>query len=118
MPIKDPELRKQYMKEYQKKHYQKNKKAYKEKAKAYNRSQRKWSKEFIKRVKRMRGCIDCGISNPIVLEFDHVRGEKVNNLADMVNQSYSITAIKEEIRKCEVRCANCHRIQTYERRNK
>ena len=116
MPIKDPELRRQYMKEYQKKHYQKNKKAYKEKAKAYNRNQRKWGRDFITRVKRMYGCVDCGISNPIILEFDHVRGSKVNNVADMVNQSYSLATIKEEIRKCEVRCANCHRIQTHERR--
>lgn len=118
MPIKDPELRRQYMKEYQKKHYQKNKKAYKEKAKAYNRNQRKWGRDFITRVKRMYGCVDCGVSNPIILEFDHVRGSKVNNIADMVNQSYSLTTIKEEIRKCEVRCANCHRIKTHERRKK
>ena len=116
MPIKDPELRRQYMKEYQKKHYQKHKKAYKEKAKTYNRNQREWGRDLITRVKRMYGCVDCGVSNPIILEFDHVRGSKVNNVADMVNQSYSLATIKEEIRKCEVRCANCHRIQTHERR--
>ena len=99
-------------------HYQKYKKQYKERSKRRNRYQRKWGKEFVKRVKRIRGCIDCGIKNPVILEFDHVRGDKTNNIADMVNQSYGLTTIKEEIRKCEVRCANCHRIKTHERRRK
>ena len=117
MPIKDPEARKRYNREYQKKHYQKHKKAYKDKAKAFNRNQRKWCREFVKRVKRMYGCVDCAVNNPIILEFDHVRGNKINNIADMVHSACSVSTIKKEIRKCEVRCANCHRIKTHERRN-
>lgn len=118
MPLKDPEARRRYQKAYQKKHYQKHKKAYIEKAKQYNRNQRKWGREFARRVKKMLGCVDCGIKNPIVLEFDHVKGNKINNIADMVNQSYGLSTIKEEMRKCEVRCANCHRIKTHERRTR
>lgn len=118
MPIKDPEARREYNRAYQRRHYQKNKKYYKDKAKRSNRNQRKWGREFITRIKRMYGCIDCGIKNPVILEFDHVNGQKINNIADMVNQSYGLTIIKEEIRKCEVRCANCHRIKTHERRKK
>ena len=118
MPLKDPEARRRYNREYQKKHYQKHKKAYKDKAKAFNRNQRKWSREFITRIKRMYGCVDCGVKNPIVLEFDHVKGNKINNIADMVNQSVGLSTIKEEIRQCEVRCANCHRIKTHERRTR
>ncbi len=53
-------------------------------------------------------CIDCGEKDPVVLEFDHVRGEKTKRIAS-VCQSYSIPKISEEIAKCEVRCANCHR---------
>ena len=37
-------------------------------------------------------------------------------VSDMRNQSYSIKTIQEEIDKCEIRCANCHRIVTHERR--
>lgn len=118
MPIKDPEARREYNKAYQKKHYLDNKDYYKKKASAYNKNQRKWNKDFVNRVKSIAGCFDCGEKNPIVLEFDHVKGEKVNNIADMVNQSYATSTIKEEIRKCKVRCANCHRIKTHERRNR
>ena len=117
MPIKDPEARRSYNRAYQKRHYQKNKKYYVEKAKRSNRNQRNWAREYTNRVKRIFGCVDCGVKNPIILEFDHVKGDKINNIADMVNQSYGLKTLKEEIRKCEVRCANCHRIKTHERRN-
>jgi len=101
-----------------KEHYQRNKSVYKKRSLKRNVNRRKWGREFIRRVKSMLDCVDCGESDPIVLEFDHVRGEKVKNIADMVNQSYGIETIKNEIRKCEVRCANCHRRKTHERRKK
>jgi len=113
MAYKDPEDQKKASAA----HYQKHKEQYKKRAKRRNRNQRKWAREFIRRVKTILSCVDCGESNPIVLEFDHVCGEKIKNIADMVNQSYGIDTIKEEIRKCEIRCANCHRKRTHERRN-
>ena len=56
------------------------------------------------------------LHDDIVLEFDLVRGEKRGNVSDMSHQSFSIKTIQLEIEKCEIRCANCHRIATYERR--
>tara|TARA_R100001015_G_C4632282_1_gene195628 strand:- start:43 stop:405 length:363 start_codon:yes stop_codon:yes gene_type:complete len=117
MPIKDPDARRAYNKAYQKQHYSKNKKYYKDKAKKSKTLQRQWNRSFVNRVKKLISCVDCGESNPIVLDFDHVCGVKTKNIADMVHRPFSISAIKDEIRKCEVRCANCHRKQTHKRRN-
>ncbi len=61
-------------------------------------------------------CVDCGETDPIVLEFDHVRGEKVTNISRMINTGRPLALIQEEISKCEVRCANCHRRVTHQRR--
>jgi hypothetical protein len=53
-------------------------------------------------------CVDCSESDPMVLTFDHVNGNKKMDISQMVNQGYSLEAIENEISKCEVRCANCH----------
>jgi hypothetical protein len=55
-------------------------------------------------------CIDCGEDDIVVLEFDHVRGEKRESIS--ILKRSSLKAVIEEIKKCEVRCANCHRRKT------
>jgi hypothetical protein len=60
-------------------------------------------------------CIDCGETDPVVLEFDHVHGEKANNVTTLVNNGVSVDTILIEIKKCVIRCANCHRRRTAER---
>lgn len=57
-------------------------------------------------------CVDCGECDIRCLEFDHVRGKKITNISTMVKDGFSIEKIKQEITKCEVRCANCHRKRT------
>lgn len=52
-------------------------------------------------------CIDCGESDPIILEFDHIKDKKYN-ISDLV-YSGSIKKLQTEIDKCEIRCCNCHR---------
>jgi hypothetical protein len=56
-------------------------------------------------------CVDCGERNPIVLDFDHVREVKSDSVSKMT-QYASWSRIETEIRKCDVRCSNCHRIRT------
>jgi hypothetical protein len=55
-------------------------------------------------------CIDCGETDPIVLEFDHVSGIKKEAISTLKRNG--LKSIIEEIQKCEVRCANCHRRKT------
>lgn len=52
-------------------------------------------------------CVDCGESDPIVLQFDHFKDKKYQ-LANLVGSNMSWQTILKEIEKCEVRCANCH----------
>jgi hypothetical protein len=59
-------------------------------------------------------CVDCGESDPVVLEFDHLRDKSFAVAAKLVN--YRWERILEEIAKCEVVCANCHRRRTARRR--
>jgi hypothetical protein len=44
------------------------------------------------------------------MDFDHVRGEKLFGIA--VNMNISWERLEAEIAKCEIVCANCHRIRT------
>jgi hypothetical protein len=54
------------------------------------------------------GCVDCGLQDPIVLEFDHV-GRKRAAVTTLAWHACSLATIDAEIRECEIRCANCHR---------
>lgn len=62
-------------------------------------------------------CVDCGESDLRVLDFDHVSGEKLLAVRTMLSRSWRIDLIFDEIAKCEVRCANCHRKVTVARGN-
>ncbi len=59
-----------------------------------------------------RPCVDCGEPDPIVLEFDHVRGEKRADVDSLITVGCSRALLLAEIAKCDVRCANCHRRRT------
>jgi hypothetical protein len=62
-------------------------------------------------------CVDCGEDDSRVLQFDHVRGVKHGDVAQMVISGYSWNRILEEIAKCEIVCANCHSKRTAQRGN-
>ena len=62
-------------------------------------------------------CVDCGETDPIFLEFDHVRGKKITEVMGLVSKAYSWNKIQTEIEKCEVRCCKCHRLVTVKRGN-
>jgi hypothetical protein len=62
-----------------------------------------------------RCCVDCGNKDIRVLEFDHVRGTKSANVSLLLARGHSWGNILAEIIKCDLVCANCHRIRTFER---
>lgn len=80
------------------------------------RSYRRVIDKHIREYKEYFGCIDCGEKYPYyMLDLDHISDDKKFNISNYRRYTQDIDIIKEEISKCEVVCANCHRIRTYQR---
>lgn len=62
---------------------------------------------------RAHPCADCGETDPLVLEFDHV-GDKRFTVGTAIRERLWRN-IAQEIAECEVVCANCHRSRTARR---
>lgn len=113
MPINDPIKQR----EASRRHYVKHREQVIASAKKYSKLTRERIRRFINSYLKDNPCIDCGETDTIVLEFDHVgkAGSKDFNISDATRKGVSMQRLKDEIAKCEVRCANCHRKKTYER---
>jgi len=48
------------------------------------------------------------------MDFDHVRGVKRFNIAQSIHRSWP--SLQEEMDKCDIVCANCHRIRSKARK--
>lgn len=70
-------------------------------------------------IKEEQGCIRCKIKDPRVLEFHHLdTSKKEFNIADYYYSHFSFEKLNQEIAKCVIICANCHRILHAEERSK
>jgi hypothetical protein len=56
-------------------------------------------------------CADCGLADPLVLQFDHRAGKR-RDIGWFVSSGSRPSLVAEELEKCDVRCANCHRRRT------
>lgn len=72
---------------------------------------------WVTAYKLEHGCVECGYKeHPAALEFDHLPGhEKVAAISLLILGGADLDTVKAEIAKCELVCANCHRIRTIER---
>ncbi len=86
-----------------------NKRARKE----YRRGRYLEKKTYLDALKVANGCDDCGNLFPSVcLDFDHRDPEnKVANVSQL--HSCSWETLKKEVEKCDIVCANCHRLRTF-----
>lgn len=74
---------------------------------------------WVAEMKIALGCADCGYNaHAEALDFDHVRGTKEFDIGGVGVVSRGKARILLEIEKCDVVCANCHRVRTADRRRK
>ena len=73
---------------------------------------RRRNRDFVDAYLSTHPCVDCGLADPVVLEFDHVTGSKRAAISVLVRSAATIATLQAEIEKCVVRCANCHRRRT------
>lgn len=73
---------------------------------------------LINKYKLERGCSLCGYNEcSAALDFDHLDTESKKFNISKVLSSKSLEAIFDEIGKCRILCANCHRKHSYENKH-
>lgn len=89
----------------------------KDKIRLYKRKIRQSKIEYVRKLKEVP-CKDCGDEYPhYVMDFDHtIASSKKATVNRLAGERAGWLTLKQEIEKCEVVCANCHRIRTYKRR--
>jgi hypothetical protein len=108
MPYRDKRKQKKAQAEW----YQRNKDTIGKRKSQQKSAAKQWVYEY--KLKNSI-CSDCRISYPPhVLDFDHLK-DKSFGISRALHVGTTIDKIKEEIKKCEIVCANCHRERTYER---
>ncbi len=98
---------------YIREHYWRNREYYLDKVRRRNIILTRECHEYIANHLAKHPCMDCGEKDIVVLEFDHkVKKRKSGEVSRMLKQRFSLARIILEVKKCEVRCANCHRKKT------
>lgn len=104
----DPRLRASRLK-----HYYANKEQYFLRNKVARAKMRLFIDSF-----KNKECMDCNIKYPsYVMQFDHIGTDKEYDIANLATHG-SYSKVENEIKKCEVVCANCHAIRTHKRLKK
>ena len=101
---------------YHQKYYENNKTKYLLK----NRNNKNRQRERLKAIAalaKQQPCQDCGGKfHPWVMEFDHREGtKKVEAVGNLLARGCTDEKLQAEIEKCDVVCANCHRMRTFNR---
>jgi hypothetical protein len=99
--------------DYHHEHYVANRAAYIENALQRKRNLGEQRTKYLIDYFQANPCTDCGERDPVVLESDHIRDKSFNIGANLRYRNWQ--ALLDEIAKCEVVCANCHRRRTAHR---
>jgi hypothetical protein len=113
MPYKDASVRKSKHKEYSREHYLRNKERLLVANAAYKK--RRWQEW--KDYKATLACKKCGFSHVAALDFHHEDPSTKEYDINRLISNGQFKKAEEELKKCIVLCANCHRIHHYEEKN-
>ena len=100
--------------QYHRDHYLANRQRYVDQARARKQALALERTKYLLEYFRTHPCVDCGEHDAVVLEFDHLREKSFDVAQSLPYRSWR--SILDEIAKCEVVCANCHRRRTARRR--
>ncbi len=98
--------------EYGKEHYRRNLSYYKAKSAVARIRDRAAIRAIVDTFLAQHACVDCGVSDPVVLDFDHVDPKLKREAVGRLRHSGGRKRLLSEIDKCEIRCGNCHRRRT------
>jgi hypothetical protein len=106
----------EHKKSKDRKYYNENRADYYERNEV--RNEKLWRKTIdIVDAMKLKPCTDCNKTYmPIQMDFDHVSGEKHDNVSSLMHRHKSLRRVLDEISKCELVCSNCHRVRTEVRR--
>lgn len=97
-----------------KKHYEKNKVARIESAKKQKQRLKLWVRE-----QKSKPCLDCNTVYPYyVMQFDHRPGTVKIDAISRLGKDGRVKIVQVEIDKCDLVCANCHAVRTFNRSKK
>jgi len=99
---------------YSREHYRRNRPDYLERTAKQRKFNREECRQQVYNYLTAHPCVDCGESDPIVLEFDHRDPSKKRASISRLISHVTWAALQREIVRCDVRCANCHRRRTAE----
>lgn len=92
-------------------HYRNNRERHQALAKARLRELRGWAATL-----KSGPCTDCGGTfHHRAMHWDHIANDKAADVSVLVAAGSSKGKILNEIAKCELVCANCHAVRTFER---
>lgn len=102
--VKEDKWCKECHRAYRKEHYKQNKRVYIAKARRNNDKSSDWYRDYKSQLK-----CKCGEDHPAALDFHHPDPTRKEFLVSKAVRRFGRKRLKEEIEKCEVLCANCHR---------
>lgn len=104
-------IRKSYCKDcgliYTRRYYKNNSELVKQRVAVFKAKYNAESLENLVSYLKLHPCVDCGETDILVLQFDHIE-EKKFSISRMLGDCFKWEKVLEEIAKCQVRCANCH----------